>query len=136
MERREFIIGTAALCCSTTLISLSGCVNYKYVSAGEENGRLKISKSDFAENKFVLVKSMRTNAPIYLSKSENNFYTALLMLCTHKQCELKPQGSALVCPCHGSEFSNSGKVLKEPADKDLVQYETSSDGNNIYIYLK
>jgi len=124
------------MCFALGTFSLAGCVNYKSISAEETNNKLKISKSDFAENKFIMVKSMRTNAPVYLAKNENGYYTAVLMLCTHKQCELKPQGSALVCPCHGSEFSNSGKVLKEPADKDLVQYETSADENNIYIHLK
>lgn len=124
------------MCFALGTFSLAGCVNYKSISAEEINNKLKIKKIDFADNKFALVKSMRTNAPVYLAKSENGSYTAVLMLCTHKQCELKPAGSILLCPCHGSEFSLSGKVLKEPANKDLVQYETSSDENNIYIHLK
>ena len=118
------------------ILSLEGCVNYKSVSAEEESGKLKVKKSDFAEEKFVMVNSIKTNAPIYLAKQEDHSYIALLLLCTHKSCEVKPQGNFLVCPCHGSEFSNSGKVLKEPADKDLAQFKTTTDENYIYIHLK
>ena len=136
MERREFIKSSAAVCFAMGVFSLEGCLNYKSVSAEEESGKLKVKKSDFTDEKFVLVNSTKANAPIYLSKQEDNSYMALLMLCTHKSCEVKPQGNVLVCPCHGSEFSNSGKVLKEPAEHDLKNFETSSDENYIYITLK
>ena len=136
MERREFLKSSVAVCFAMGVFSLEGCVNYKSVSAEEESGKLKVKKSDFVNEKFVLINSVKASAPIYLSKQEDNSYIALLMLCTHKSCEVKPQGNVLVCPCHGSEFSNSGKVLKEPADKDLAQFKTTADENYIYIQLK
>jgi len=136
MERRAFLKSSAALCFALGTFSFEGCTNYKSISVNEESGKLKVKKVDFFDEKFIIVNSMSTNAPIYLSKQEENSYIALLMLCTHKSCEVKPQGNLLVCPCHGSEFANSGKVLKEPADKDLAQYKTSFDENYIYIYLK
>ena len=136
MGRREFLKSSAAACFAMGIFSLEGCLNYKSVSSEEESGKLKIKKSDLGAEKFVIVNSMKANAPIYLSKQEDNSYIALLMLCTHKSCEVKPQGNFLVCPCHGSEFSNSGKVLKEPAEHDLKKFETSSDENYIYITLK
>lgn len=136
MERREFLKGAAAACIFGGMISLESCLNYKTVTASEEAGKLKIKKSDFGKNKFVVVNTMKANAPIYVSKQDNGTYAATLMLCTHKSCELKPQGNILLCPCHGSEFSNSGRVLKEPADQDLKKFETSLDENYIYISLK
>lgn len=135
MERRDFLKSSAAFCLALGVFSLEACTNYKTISAEEESGKLKMKKSDFAENKFVVVNAMKANAPIYLSKLEDGSYIALLMLCTHKSCEVKPQGTILYCPCHGSEFSTSGKVLKEPADKDLAQFKTSTDENFIYIHL-
>lgn len=136
MERRDFLKTSAAFCFAWGAFSLVGCTNYKTISAEEENGKLKMKKSDFAENRFVIVHSMKTNAPVYLSKHEDGSYIALLMLCTHKSCEVKPQGTILYCPCHGSEFSTTGKVLKEPADNDLAQFKTSTDENFIYIHLQ
>jgi Rieske Fe-S protein len=136
MERREFLKTAIATCITAGMFSLECCTNYKTVTAGEETGKLKIKKSDFGEDKFIVVHTIKTNAPIYLSKQENGNYTATLMLCTHKSCELKPQGNILICPCHGSEFSAVGQVLKEPADQNLKKFETSSDENYIYILLK
>lgn len=136
MERRDFLKSSVAVCFALGAFSLEGCSSYKTISSEEENGKLKIKKSEFLENKYVIVNSMKANAPIYLSKREDNSYIALLMVCTHKSCEVKPQGNLLACPCHGSEFSSSGKVLKEPADKDLASYKTSFDENYIYIHLK
>ncbi|TAL60245.1 MAG: hypothetical protein EPN85_07610 [Bacteroidetes bacterium] len=135
MERREFIKNTAAFCGVISLLSLEGCTTYHAVSGEFENGKLKIKKADFLQNNWILVRSERVSAPLCLSKNEKEKYTAVLMECTHKQCEVRPAGTIIVCPCHGSEFSFTGKVLKEPADKDLQMYQTSSDENNVYIHI-
>ena len=40
--------------------------------------------------------------------------------CTHLGCLInRVEGDKLVCPCHGSEFSTSGKVIKGPAYQPL-----------------
>jgi cytochrome b6-f complex iron-sulfur subunit len=137
-SRRDFLKGAAVLCCGMAGMSalLQGCTNVKYVQGTDAGGKLAVKKADMELDKFVVVKTEKTEAPIYLSKTGDNNYTALLMLCTHKQCELRPTGTFLTCPCHGSEFSNTGKVLKEPADKDLYQYNVTTDDTNIYIHLK
>jgi cytochrome b6-f complex iron-sulfur subunit len=62
-------------------------------------------------------------------------YSALLLQCTHKGCELQPQGNFLICPCHGSEFTNKGVVQNPPAEQNLKTFKTSTDNENIYIYL-
>ena len=136
MDRREFIIGSAAACVLMGALPISGCTSYKPVTAEIENDRLKIKKADFGENNWVVVKPARTNAPVLLTKNENGTYSAVLMECTHKQCEVKPSGNVLICPCHGAEFSLHGKVLKEPAEKDLHIYTTSLDEIYVYIHLK
>jgi len=141
INRRDFItrsvIAGGKLCGLAMIASaLQSCTNVKYLQGAENNGRIAVRKADMGEDKFVVVRSEKTQAPIYLTKAGNNAYTALLMLCTHKQCELRPTGTFLTCPCHGSEFSNTGQVLKEPADKDLVNYNVTSDETSIYIHLK
>ncbi len=136
MKRREFIKSSAAFCAGISVLSLAGCSPYRYVSSEFESGMLKVKKTDFLEDKWVVVRSEKANAPILLSKNENNTYTAVLMLCTHKQCEIRPAGTILACPCHGAEFSFEGKVLKEPAEIDLQIFQTSADESLIYINLK
>ena len=60
---------------------------------------------------------------------------ALLMLCTHKGCEVKPAGVILLCPCHDSEFAQDGTVLKGPANVPLSAFRTSHDENHVFIHL-
>ena len=140
MTRRCFLkegsAGAIGLCCATSIVSLTdSCTTLKYVDAVEDAGQLKVLKSDFSKENFVIVKSGRLPAPVYLSPTAENTYAALLMLCTHKACELRPAGNFLSCPCHGSEFSNTGKVLKSPAEKELAQYPVTTDESAIYIHI-
>lgn len=55
-------------------------------------------------------------------------------ICTHLGCvpARKPEG--WVCPCHGSVYDNSGRILRGPAPKNLVvpPYEFLSE-NKIVI---
>ena len=45
---------------------------------------------------------------------------ALSSECTHRQCKLKVGSHrSFYCPCHGSTFDSSGKVMEGPAKRDL-----------------
>jgi len=127
----------ATVICSGIGVSfiLESCSNIKYIEATLENQQLMVNKSGFEESTFVVVRNKKLPAPIYLNKENNGSYMALLMLCTHKECTLKPTGNFLSCPCHGSEFSNTGQVLKSPAEENLRTYSVSIDEENIYINL-
>ena len=46
-------------------------------------------------------------------------------ICTHKRCRLSPGGDGFVCKCHGSAFSQAGKVTHAPAKEDLPRYGVS-----------
>ena len=138
MKRRDFIVQGALAGISCALLGgmIQGCKTPFYVpnqlsSSGE---RIVIKKSEMGTNPFVLVRNEKLQGPIYLNKKGEE-YTAVLMICTHKGCEVKPAGGYLVCPCHGSEFSAEGKVLSAPADKDLLRYKIITDNDFIYIQL-
>lgn len=52
-------------------------------------------------------------------------FTALSAICTHLTCFITGYTSGLfVCPCHGSEFSTNGSVVRGPAAAPLRQYST------------
>jgi cytochrome b6-f complex iron-sulfur subunit len=52
-------------------------------------------------------------------------FVALTATCTHQGCTITNyQGSSFVCPCHGSTFDTSGRVLSGPASRSLQQYNT------------
>ncbi len=64
----------------------------------------------------------RTNfpdIPALLVHTENGFM-ALSLICTHLGCTLEQKADLYSCPCHGSRFDESGKVLQGPATKGLT----------------
>jgi len=138
--RREFLKGvagaTAAVFCGVSLTSiLQGCTNVKRIQSPIVGNTIVVDKSEFFETDFVVINNSKLLAPIYLIKESDSSYRALLMYCTHKGCELRPTGSFLTCPCHGSEFSNKGIVLQGPADKSLTEYKTINFDTKISIEL-
>ena len=137
--RRGFLKNTGgliAICCYSGIAPfLNSCINIVYVQFSKLKNKLVIKKVDMAENQYVLLNLDNVKAPIYLTKLSDQKFSALYLLCTHKGCEVRPAGDILICPCHGSEFSNTGKVLKSPAERNLASYLVTSDNENIYIHL-
>lgn len=143
MERRKFI----KTCCYTAIgipilaATLQSCSAIYYASITKDANRLLVKKSEFwyvkkdkkVNRAFVLVKTERMEFPICLYKMDEDVYSASLMHCTHRGCELNVGGGIYSCPCHGSEFSLTGKVLEGPADRDLKTFKTDTDNENIYI---
>ena len=145
MERRKFIKS----CCYSTLgltigaAALQSCDAIYYATAGFDTNRMVVAKSEFwkikndkkTERPFVLVKTAASQFPICLYKMGERDYIASLLKCTHRGCELNVGGNIYSCPCHGSEFSITGKVLEGPAIEDLKTFKTEIDDQNIYIHL-
>ncbi|MES2559892.1 MAG: Rieske 2Fe-2S domain-containing protein [Bacteroidota bacterium] len=146
MDRKEFLktCGVACLSGATLITFLESCSSANYFAkTSTEGNRIAIKKSEFISvekdkttaRKYVLVKTEKLNFPICLYKLSELEYSALLMECTHKGCELQPQGEYMICPCHGSEFSNKGVVQNPPAEQNLQSFKTITDNENIYIQL-
>lgn len=145
MERKEFLKTCGQLCFGGIITGsvMSGCSGNYYAISSVSNNIISIKKSEFVElkegvskpRKFVMVRNDKLNFPIAIYKLNDNTYSALLMECTHKSCELNPNGQYLICPCHGSEFNNLGKVQNPPAETDLTTFKLTHDDESIYIYL-
>jgi len=144
MERKEFI-KVCGLTCVGALSALSlleacGTANY-FAQSTIRNREFIIKKTEFLQmkkektvvRKYVLLKTEQFNFPICIYKTGEDTYSALLMECTHKSCELQPHGEYLICPCHGSEFSNKGIVQNPPAEDNLKTFQTKTDNENIYV---
>lgn len=138
--RREFIkktMGATGLAvCGASAFIFEGCASLTYITPDIEGNQLVVAKSELVDQKFVLLSHDKLRAPLHLSQTNDSEYQALLLLCTHKGCDVKPAGSIFVCPCHGSEFNSKGDVLLGPAEDRLNTYVATSDNDNIYIKLK
>lgn len=144
MDRKEFIQICGTACLTAFSLLLSGCTKATYFAQSKlVQNNIVIKKTEFLilekeknkTRKYVLVKLEKSEFPIIVYRFSEKEYTALLMRCTHKGCELHPQGSYLVCPCHGSEFDNKGVVQNPPAEQNLKIFKTTLDDENIYIQL-
>jgi cytochrome b6-f complex iron-sulfur subunit len=146
MTRKEFIEHAAALAVASVSTSalagmLTSCTTVRYVSGTEMSDTrgqaVTVPLTEFtADVPFVVVrKGGSIAAPIYLCKHTDGTFSALVMKCTHKGCEVRPAGDLLICPCHGSEFTNKGKVLSPPALDDLQRFRTSVNETVVSIHL-
>jgi Rieske Fe-S protein len=61
-------------------------------------------------------------------------FVALNAICTHQTCTVTGFGNqTYVCPCHGSTFDTSGRVVSGPAPAPLHQYATQFAGGVLTI---
>ena len=146
MNRKEFI-KTCGIACAGSIVMqsmLTGCSTTAYVANyTAAPGQLLIKKSEFLKvakdktvmRKFIIVKPESYEFPICVFDQGGDKYSALLMKCTHKGCELQPQGTHLICPCHGSEFNNHGVVQSPPAEENLQTFNVTTDNENIILQL-
>lgn len=131
-NRRAFIARCGTLCAGLAIgAGLSACATVKVIPHQMGHSKISVKKSDF-QGAAGIIRMEGLQAPIYLSKTDGK-YEAVLMLCTHKQCELTSYGKVLHCPCHGSEFTLAGVVLQGPAEQSLTSFHVTEDENFIYI---
>lgn len=71
------------------------------------------------------------------SRVKNPEWLVVLGLCTHLGCVPNRKEEGWFCPCHGSAYDNSGRILRGPAPRnlDLPPYEFVAD-NRIIIGKK
>jgi cytochrome b6-f complex iron-sulfur subunit len=64
-------------------------------------------------------------------------FSALSSICTHQGCSVEYNSTAgnIQCPCHGSEFTTTGSVVKGPAASPLQKFAVSVTGNILTVLL-
>lgn len=127
MDRRHFVLacGIAPL--------LGSCVRYHFVPGVVESGRVVVPRTAFAEFPYALVEVPGLRFPIFVHRSAPGEFSAVLTRCMHRGCTVEPGDERLVCPCHGSEYSHVGEVLKGPTERGLIRFPVQVDARNVYI---
>jgi cytochrome b6-f complex iron-sulfur subunit len=76
---------------------------------------------------------------ILLVRSSATAVQAVSDICTHAGCGVRYDhvNKILSCPCHGSEYTLAGMVLRGPAVRPLAKYQTQLDAstNQLTILL-
>jgi Rieske Fe-S protein len=79
------------------------------------------------------VKDPSTGKPAYVLQLEAGTFTALSAICTHQGCTVSFDSSTkgFECPCHGSRYDSTGKVVNGPATSPLPPIAVTVDGANV-----
>ena len=82
----------------------------------------------------VLVESI---AGVFLvARTGGNSFSAIDAVCSHQSCTVTgADGTAYVCPCHGSRYDRNGRVLNGPATAALRQFQTTFASGVVTIIL-
>ena len=71
---------------------------------------------------------------VLVARTSQDTFSALASGCTHASCAITGySGQTFVCPCHGSRFDSSGRVVNGPAGTALRQYATQFTGGVLTI---
>ncbi|MGB3563108.1 MAG: ubiquinol-cytochrome c reductase iron-sulfur subunit [Thermoanaerobaculia bacterium] len=114
--------------------SLMVCVRYLWPSVlFELPTRFAAGRMSDLERRRVLY--LRDRA-LYLVRDEKGLFTQSAV-CTHLGCLTRPNAreDGFFCPCHGSEFSLDGRVLKGPAPKSLPHFKLERRGEDLWVDL-
>jgi cytochrome b6-f complex iron-sulfur subunit len=105
----------------------SGIAALPVINAPVSNGEVVLtidSSSPLAAvGSAALVQSSSGN--LLVAHTAQDAFVALTSICTHQNCTITGFANQLyVCPCHGSEYSMSGQVVRGPAPSALRQFQT------------
>lgn len=143
-NRREFL-GTMAAVGAVTAFALGA--DPEAAHAADELVGVLGKVKDLNEKGPVFVKAEFKDAKGNVV-SEDKFYVRwdkaaskwviLSAICTHLKCKLDVAGNGegFKCPCHGSTFDLTGKVLKKPAKKDLPNFTAKAFEEDGLLKLK
>lgn len=128
MDRRAFLASAAGV----TVAAVAGCGLRAAVPVPVERGRIRLRLSNhprLAEPGGVLkVRPDGEPGVVYLLGTPDGI-VAVSAVCTHLGCTVNVEGPRLVCPCHGSTYERTGRVLRGPAERPLERYPVELPGD-------
>ncbi|MFC1792603.1 ubiquinol-cytochrome c reductase iron-sulfur subunit [Planctomycetota bacterium] len=141
-SRRDFIeSGVIAIVAS----ACGGCALFgsrkpdAVVQADEGVLRLDKPDSEFllASVTSRLIQPKGTKEKILVVHRGGGKLSAVSAICTHKGCNVNydMKLGRIVCPCHGSQYSLEGQIIKGPSELPLKQYNVETDDGQIVISL-
>ncbi|MDT8368316.1 MAG: Rieske (2Fe-2S) protein [Longimicrobiales bacterium] len=131
MLRRDFVIRLPLAAGWLSTAGLSGCVSTPYLSPITAAGDLRVPLGAIpVGGAFVRTGGAQ---PLFVSLDAAGDPHAVSSRCTHRGCQVEPAGERLVCPCHGSAFDRSGRVLEGPAEDPLERVPARIEGDDLVL---
>lgn len=138
MERRFFIKQSCQACAAIALgpaivAALESCSSTAVLKTMAENGMVSVPLTAFVEKQQVVVRVAGRDFDLLCIKLDDTNFRTLEMKCTHQDQPLVSSGKSLYCNSHGSQFDLEGKVLRDPASRPLMKFETQLQQDQVVI---
>lgn len=137
MNRRTFLawVGVGSLA-SFFPMALAACSEPKAPanSSTRPDGFIPVGTLQELEQKGSILNSKIPALIIHNPKNSQDI-SAFNPTCPHAGCDVKWKANKeeFICPCHGSEFSGDGKLIKGPAHQGLKAYIAKVEGNIVLV---
>ena len=133
-DRREFVrAGSAAI----AVALIPGCAALVTRRVPVENGVVRLSlrqNPELGEPRGSLrLMPDGFEDPVFLMVLDGGGFAALSSICTHRGCTVDLGGPGFACPCHGSQYSRDGSVVRGPASRALTRYPVRASGDELVI---
>jgi len=138
MQRRDFLRSACQACAAVALIpmatTLEGCASAAKTLA-VKNGVLDVPLESLGNGNSTVVRANGLANKLMISRRADGSFTALELVCPHKNGPIKEKEGQLVCGWHGSAFDLEGKLLKGPSKSGLKTYPVEADGSMLRVKL-
>ena len=107
-------------------------------NGSRSDGFSPIGKVGQLDDKGTLQKTIANDKVVVIRNPANpQQLVAVNPTCTHKGCTVVwlPDEKQFDCPCHNSDFTADGKVIKGPARKPLKTYQAKIEGDTVLAKL-
>lgn len=148
LSRRNFLIGAACLCTAAA----TGCAaQQQFLRADIQDSRALIPVERLSKEHatIVYIDALAASLAIDHIRPDNGtsldiehhtdiddaIWRALLLVCTHRGCNVAPDRRGYECPCHGSRFDDDGDVTVGPAADPLTELPCIQDGEHVIVTL-
>jgi nitrite reductase/ring-hydroxylating ferredoxin subunit len=136
--RRKLLAHCAEACVLAAVAPLlSACASLATWNVRPIDGRLELALAQHPElsgpQGALRVLPSGHPDPIYVLAQRDGSFIALSPICTHRGCTVDVQGDRLICPCHGSTYDRTGRVLRGPAERALAQYPVQLTARGVLV---
>lgn len=141
MNRKDFIKGSCGVCIALSsgfVLSaiMSSCKTpLGVVKTSAKDNMIQIPLTEFEQADYKLVRVSNYDFDLAVRKNPDGSFLTLVLECTHAGQPLTRTGNTYYCTLHGSQFSQEGKLLKGPAERDLKKLTTKTIKDHLSISL-
>lgn len=134
LDRRSFVSTTTSALIGAVL---GGCASLVTRPVNVDGGKVRLPLRNYPEltepGGSLKILPAGAAEPVYVLALADGTYSALSPICTHLGCTVDVERTRLLCPCHGSTFDRSGKVLVGPAEIPLPRYATEVSPDAVLV---